>query len=90
MHVEARDGTVEIRLGEGFDDVEGIVGILKSVAPFSELIVDFTGAYDFPDLSFPSFVETVKQASGTGPCVSLRGLTPHQSRLLRYLGLLRS
>jgi len=91
MRVDAEDGTVEVKLEEDFADVdaERIVEILESVAPFSELIVDFTDAYEFPDRSFPSFIQAIKRTAGTGPCVSFRGLTTHQSRLLKYLGLRR-
>ncbi len=92
MYVRAEEGTVEIKVEENFAaaDMEPLVEALKSSVPFSEVIVDFSGAYDFPDSSFPSFIRDIKETSGDGACVSLRGLSSHQSRLLRYLGLLRS
>lgn len=92
MHVRAEEGTVEIKMEENFvpADMERLLESIKSSLPFSEVIVDFTDAYDFPDSSFPPLIREIKQSSGDGACVSLRGLSPHQLRLLKYLGLLRS
>jgi hypothetical protein len=87
MRVEAHDGTVVLRLGEELADLERIVEVLESFAPYSELIVDFTDAYEFPDASFPSLCQAIRRTDR--PHLAFRGLTVHQSRLLRYLGLLR-
>lgn len=90
MHVEAHHGSVVLNVGEHFTtpDLECVVQILGPFAPFSHLIVDFTDAHEFPDLSFPPFFEAIRRISGNH--VAFRGLTAHQLRLLRYLGLLQS
>ncbi len=92
MYVRAEEGTVEIKVEENFAeaDLKRMVETLTSSVPFAEVIVDFSEAYDFPDSSFPLFIQQIKRTSGAKACVSLRGLSSHQSRLLRYLGLLRS
>ncbi len=92
MLVTAEEGTIEIKVGENFaeTDMERLVEAVQSSVPFSEIILDFSDAYDFPDSSFPAFIRKIKQTSGAKPCVSLRGLSSHQLRLLKYLGLLRA
>ncbi len=90
MHVEALHGSVVLKVGERFTapDLECVVQILGRFAPFTHLIVDFTDAHEFPDLSFPPFFEAIRHIGGTH--IAFRGLTAHQLRLLRYLGLLQS
>lgn len=87
MHVETADGKVVLKLGRAFavSDAERVVEILKSLAPIAELIVDFTDVHEFQDAAFPSLFEAIGPLAAIH--VALRGLTPHQSRLLEYLGL---
>ncbi len=89
MHVEAQGRTVVLKVEDTFatPDMEVVFQILGPFAPFSDLIVDFSDAYEFPDSSFPSLFKVIEQLAGVR--VALRGLTAHQSRLLKYLGLLR-
>ena len=85
MHVEAEHGTVLLKVGSRFasSDGERLEQTLGSLAPFSNLIVDFTDVREFHDAAFFSLSKVLR---GCGEArVTLRGLTLHQSRLLRYL-----
>lgn len=87
MHIEAEQGTVLIKVGRRFGppDAEHLAGVVESLAPFSQLIVDFTDVREFHDAAFLSLARALR-ALAEVPVV-LRGLTIHQSRLLKYLGL---
>jgi hypothetical protein len=87
MHIEAEQGTVLIKLGRRFasPDAERLGQTLESLAPFSQLIMDFTDVREFPDASFFSLLKALPALADV--TVVLRGLTLHQSRLMKYLGL---
>jgi hypothetical protein len=87
MHVAAQEGRVLLKLGRTFvaSDAERAIQVLKSLAPFSELTVDFTDVHEFHDAAFPALFEAMELL--TKVRVALRGLTERQSRLLHYLGL---
>lgn len=87
MHVEAKNGRIQLKLGRVFAvrDAERVAEMLKSLAPFSDLVVDFTGTHDFHDAAFPALYAAIHGL--TAVRITLRGLTEHQSRLLKYLDL---
>ncbi len=87
MHVTAQDGKLHLKLGKTFAarDAERMVEILEPLAPFSELVVDFTNVHSVHDAAFPSLFHVMQHFAGAR--VAFRGLTEHHLRLLRYLGL---
>jgi hypothetical protein len=87
MHIEAEHGRVLLKLGARFgaSEVERIGEAVESLAPISQLIVDFTEVREFHDAAFFSFSKALRALAKVN--VILRGLTRHHSRLLAYLGL---
>lgn len=87
MHMAAQDGRLLLKLGRTFAarDAERMSEILESLAPFSELVVDFTDVHEFHDAAFPALFKAMEPLAGIR--VTLRGLTEHQARLLKYLNL---
>ena len=87
MQVQVQSGTILLKLGRVFTvrDAERMAEMLKSFGPFSELVVDFTSTHEFHDAAFPALYGAMQRL--TGVRVTLRGMTEHQSRLLRYLDL---
>lgn len=88
MHVEAQNGTVILRqLGRTFAerDAERMAEMLQSLAPFSQLVLDFSGVRECKAAAFLPLVKVLQQLVGVA--VVLRGLTRHEARLLAYLGL---
>jgi hypothetical protein len=88
MHVEARNGTVTLKKLEGsfaVRDAERIAELIRSLAPFSRLVLDFTAVRECDDAAFLPLVDTLKPLVGVA--IVLRGLTRHEARLLKYLGL---
>ncbi len=90
MQVQAQEGTVLVKLGRRFapPDGERLRQTVESLAPFSRLIVDFTGVRELHDAAFLSLSRAVLPLADVE--VILRGLTLHQSRLLEYLGVPRA
>jgi hypothetical protein len=58
--------------------------ILGSLAPISELVVDFSNVREFHGAALRAFFKAMEPLAGVR--VALRGLTEHQSRLLKFLG----
>lgn len=87
MHIEARQGTVFLKLDDRFTarDAERVSEAVEALAPFSQLIVDFSEVREFHDAAFFSFSRVLRALAKVN--VVLRGLTRHQTRVLRYLGL---
>jgi hypothetical protein len=88
MHVEAQDGTVILKkLGKTFAvrDAERMGELLQTLAPFSQLVLDFTRVHECQDAAFLVLLKTLQPLVGVA--VVLRGLTRHEARLLRYVGL---
>jgi hypothetical protein len=87
MHIEAEHGTILLKLGRRFTapEAERVGQAVESLAPFSQLIVDFTEVREFHDAAFFSLSKALRALARVK--VVLRGLTRHQARLLRYLGL---
>jgi hypothetical protein len=88
MHVEAHDGTVVLKKVSdtfGIRDVMHISELLKTLAPFSQLVLDFTAVRELDDAALLPLVGTLQPLAGVA--IVLRGLTRHAARLLKYLGL---
>jgi len=88
MHVEAQDGTVILKvLGGSFAsrDAERMAELLGSLAPFSQLVLDFSKVRQCDNAALLPLVEMLRRFRNAA--VVLRGLTLHEARLLRYLGL---
>jgi hypothetical protein len=87
MYIEAGQGTVLMKLGRRFGtpDAERLAQAVESLVPFSQLIVDFTDVRESHDAAFFSLAGVLRALAEVS--VVLRGLTIHQSRLLKYLGL---
>jgi hypothetical protein len=88
MHIEANNETVILkRLGTTFAerDAQRAAEMLQSFTPFSKLILDFTKVRECHDVAFLSLMKTLQPLVGVA--VVLRGLTRHEARLLKYLGL---
>ena len=87
FHIEAEQGRLLLKLGSHFTtpDAERLDEAMRSLAPFSQLVVDFTDVRETQDSAFFLLSEALRRLAKV--TVVLRGLTMHQSRLLRYLGL---
>ena len=87
MHVEEQQGTVLARLGSSFarGDAELVRNAVRTLAPGTKLVVDFTAVRDCHDAAFFSLCDALAAVRKVD--LTLRGLTLHQSRLLKYLGL---
>ena len=88
MNIEAKDGTVTLRkIGRTFAarDAERMAELLHNFAPFSRLVLDFAAVREYDDSALLPLVRMLQPL--TGVAVVLRGLTRHEARLLRYLGL---
>jgi hypothetical protein len=87
MQIEEEDGTVLLKLGTRFTtpDAERLGQAVESLAPFSQLILDFSEVREFHDAAFLSLSKALRALAKVK--VVLRGLTLHQSRVLKYLGL---
>ena len=87
MHIEAEHGTVLLKLGRHFtvQDADRLRQAVESFVPFSQLTIDFTEVRELHDAAFLSLSKTL--AALVDVKVVLRGLTIHQVRVLRYLGM---
>lgn len=88
MHVEAQDGTVILKqLGKTFAerDAARMAEVLQALSPFSQLVLDFTRVHECHHGAFLSLVKLLQPLVGVA--VVLHGLTQHEARLLKYLGL---
>lgn len=87
MRAELTDGSLVLRLGRHFGaaDAERLAETIRCFSPFSRLTLDFTDVRDLQDSAWGAIAATLA-ASGAQD-VALRGLTAHQSRMLKYLGV---
>lgn len=85
--IESAAGDLRVRLGRRFDapDAERVADAVLAFAPFSRLTVDFTNVREFSDAAVIPLARTLAGLDRVH--VLLRGMTRHQYRLLRYLGL---
>ncbi len=87
MHVQASAGALRVRFGSRFgaSEVEKLREAIKSFAPVSDLVVDFGDVRVFEDVAIAPLTRLLR---GLGRArVRLRGMTLHQSRMLRYFGV---
>ncbi len=88
MQIEAENGTLILKkVGSAFTvgDAERMAEMLESLAPFSDLVLDFTGVRECHDAAFLALVKMLQRLVDVA--VVVRGLTHHEARLLKYLGL---
>ena len=87
MRAELTGGSLLLRFGRQFGpaEAERLTATIRSFAPFSQLILDFSDVRDLQDSACGMLAATLA-ASGAHKVV-LRGLTRHQSRMLKYLGV---
>ncbi len=87
MHAQFTEGSLLLRFGRQFGarEAERLSETVLSFAPLSRLTLDFTWVRDFQD-SACGLLATILVANRALKVV-LRGLTPHQSRMLRYFGV---
>jgi STAS domain len=87
MHIEAEHDAVVLKLGRRFTphDADRLREAIEALAPFSQLTVDFTEVRELHDAAFLSLSQAL--AALVHVKVVLRGLTLHQVRVLKYLGV---
>lgn len=88
MQMEAEDGTVILKkIGTTLtlDDAHLMSKLLDTLAPFSQLVLDFTTVRECDDAAFLRLATAIQHLAGVA--VVLRGLTRHEARLLKYIGL---
>ncbi len=87
MHAQLTDGSLLLRFGRqfGVPEVERLSETILSFAPLSQLTLDFSEVRDFQDSACGLLATTL--AANCALKVLLRGLTLHQSRMLRYFGV---
>ncbi len=85
MGLQAENEMVVFRIGARFNgaDADQLRHALESLAPFSHLVLDFTGVREFHDSASFSLANALRAFGNVQ--VTLRGLTHHQFRLMRYL-----
>lgn len=86
MQLRAEQVTSVLTLGSSLatPDAERAVKMVRSVAPFSRLIVDFTRVRECHDAPFLHLINALKGLADVA--VDLHGITQHHERLLKYLG----
>ena len=87
VHVQLADGSLLLRFGRHFGvaEAERLTETIRSFAPLTELTLDFTSVREFEDSACGLLAEAL--ADNRALKVVLRGLTLHQSRVLRYFGV---
>ncbi len=78
-------GEVTIRVEGDFDPSEAgrLVGWLREVPPHEPLVIDFAGARHRHDFGFATFAGELAGRTQ----LTVRGLSRHQEKLLRYFGV---
>ena len=86
MHIDARQGTLLVKLGPSFviEDARRLGEIVQTLVPLSNLVLDFTAVRECHDAAFFTLSDVLRGSHGAH--LRLRGVTLHQARLLRYLG----
>ncbi len=88
MQIEAENATVTLRkIGSTLTvrDAERMAEMLETLAPFSQLVLDFTSVNKCHLAAFLGLVRLLEPLVGVA--VALRGLPRHEARLLKCLGL---
>ena len=85
--VQAIPGGVAVRIGRRFgpEQARELERRLRLLAPIQRLIVDFAAAAEVDDAAIGVLVQVIGR--GLAGHVELRGLSLHQRRMLRYLGV---
>ena len=86
MNIEVARNTALVKFGTRFApaEAERLYDVAQSLAPHSQLTVDFTEIRDFHDSAFILLAKALGARPGFK--IVLRGLTIHQSRMLAYFG----
>lgn len=86
MVIHAKEGTLRVRLESefGLDQSRRLMETLEAFGPVSRLIVDFSGIQESRDASLALLARTLASIPGE---LALSGVTLHQARVLRYLGV---
>lgn len=88
MQIDAKRGTVILKkIGSTLTvrDAERMAEMLETLAPFSQLVLDFTAVHECHLAAFLRLVRILEPLVGVA--VALRGLPRHEARLLKCLGL---
>jgi anti-anti-sigma regulatory factor len=87
MQIDAVADSVTVHVGETFSapDAEKLQEAFTALGPFSRLEIDFASVRRCDDAALARLASTLLSAEHGA--VRLRGLTPHQWRLLTYMGL---
>jgi hypothetical protein len=87
MHVEASPGALLVKFGVRFAaaEVESLQGSIAAFAPFTRLTLDFSDVRHFEDAAFGPLASTLGVLGSVE--FRMRGLTLHQQRMLKYVGL---
>ncbi len=87
MHAQLTEGSLLLRFGRqfGLPAVERLSETILSFAPVSQLTLDFTEVRDFQHSACGLLATTL--AANRALKVVFRGLTLHQSRMLRCFGI---
>jgi hypothetical protein len=86
MLVHGEAGTLRIRIEGDFgqDDSRRLAEAARALGPVARLVVDFAGVHECRDASLALLASTLASLPGD---VAVSGLTRHQARVLRYLGV---
>jgi hypothetical protein len=86
MFIDGGRGVLSVRLGKKFDgsDARRLKEALATLGSFARLTVDFSDVMESDDAALADLAnDAARFPQGK---VTLRGMTFHQSRVLRYLG----
>ncbi len=88
MQVEATRGTLQMRFGRRFAaaEAERLEETIVALGPVNRLTLDFSDVREFEDAAFVPLARTLRSLDATAR-VSMRGLTLHQRRMLKYFGV---
>lgn len=87
MQIEATRGALLMRFGRRFAAAEAqrLAETIVAFGPVTQVTIDFSEVREFEDAAVVPLAQTIR---GLGAVrVLLRGLTLHQARVLRYLGV---
>jgi hypothetical protein len=89
MHAQFTEGSLLLRFGRQFGvrEAERLSETVLSFAPLSRLSLDFTWVRDLQDSACGLLATILVANRARALKVVFRGLTPHQSRMLRYFGV---
>jgi hypothetical protein len=87
MHAQLKNGTLLLRIGTRFGtaEAERVCEATRAFAPLRQLTLDFTDVRDFEQSACAVVAKMLSERFGRK--VVLLGVTPGQSRMLKYLGV---